>query len=161
MNRIVLLLGGNLGDKYAILNEAESYLQERVGSIILKSGNYETEAWGFESEDIFLNRVLIIETNFSANDCLRICQEIEIELGRVRKKVRYSSRLIDIDILFYNDIIIDEDYLEVPHPRIQERAFVLAPLTEIMPDYVHPQLKKKISTLMEECTDNCIVVKKS
>jgi len=63
--------------------------------------------------------------------------------------------------LFYNDIIIDEDNLEIPHPRIQERAFVLAPLTEIMPDYIHPLLKKKISTLMEECTDDCIVVKKS
>lgn len=161
MNKIVLLLGGNLGDKYAILDEAERVLEERVGEVILKSANFETEAWGFESDDVFLNRVIVIETSHSAEDCLKICQAIEFELGRVRKKVRYSSRLIDIDILFYNDDVIEEENLEVPHPRIQERAFVLAPLLDIMPDYEHPVLKKRISTLMEECTDKCIVVKKS
>lgn len=159
MNRIVLLLGGNLGDKYEIMNKAQELLCERLGCLDVASSFFETEAWGFESEDVFLNKVLVMNTNYSSKDSLRISQVIELELGRVRKENRYSSRLIDIDMLFYNDEIIDTADLIVPHPRIQERKFVLEPLNEIMSSYMHPLLQKKISTLLKECTDSCVVKK--
>ncbi|MGB5990459.1 MAG: 2-amino-4-hydroxy-6-hydroxymethyldihydropteridine diphosphokinase [Marinifilaceae bacterium] len=159
MNRIVLLLGGNLGEKYAILNEAEEILLERLGSVELYSSFYETEAWGFETENIFLNKVLVIRTHYTSEQSLRICQKIELELGRVRKENRYSSRLIDIDLLFFNKDIVNTEDLILPHPRIQERRFVLEPLKEVMGDFVHPIYLKKISTLLEECADECIVKK--
>jgi 2-amino-4-hydroxy-6-hydroxymethyldihydropteridine diphosphokinase len=159
MNKIVLLLGGNLGDKYAILNEAEEILLERLGSVELYSSFYETEAWGFETENIFLNKVLVIRTHYTSEQSLRICQKIELELGRVRKENRYSSRLIDIDLLFFNKDIVNTEDLILPHPRIQERRFVLEPLNEIMGYFVHPVYTKKISTLLEECADECIVKK--
>jgi 2-amino-4-hydroxy-6-hydroxymethyldihydropteridine diphosphokinase len=157
MSRIVLLLGGNLGDKYAIMNQAEAALIDRLGCLEIASSFYETEAWGFESEDIFLNKVLVMNTEYASLESLRICQKIELELGRVRKENRYSSRLIDIDILFYDSEIIDIPDLIVPHPRIQERRFALEPLREIMSDFVHPIIGKKISTILEECADNSIV----
>lgn len=159
MNRIVLLLGGNLGDKYEIMQQAQLFLNDRLGSLDCLSSFYETEAWGFESDNIFLNRVVVINTPYSAIESLRVCQEIELELGRVRKENQYSSRLIDVDVLFYNDDIIDIADLIVPHPRIQERRFALEPLNEIMSDYIHPKLEKKISTLLEECADDCMVNK--
>lgn len=161
MNKIVLLLGGNLGDKYAIMQQAETFLIDRLGALEASSSFYETEAWGFESEDIFLNNVLVINTEYNSEQALRICQKIELELGRERKENRYSSRLIDIDILFFNSDIIDTKDLIVPHPRIQERRFVLEPLNEIMPNFIHPILEKKISTILEECADESIVNKVS
>lgn len=160
MNSLVLLLGGNLGDKYAILDKAEELINKKVGTIICKSSNYETEPWGFDSTDIFLNRVVVVESQYNATDCLSICQEIELDLGRERKEERYSSRYIDIDILFFNSDIISEENLEVPHPRIQERLFVLAPLAEIIPSFEHPILKETISALMDKCADRCDVIKK-
>lgn len=159
MNKIVLLLGGNLGDKYAILKEAEEILLERLGSLESSSSFYETEAWGFETDNIFLNKVLVMTTEYTSEQSLRICQKIELELGRVRKKNRYSSRLIDIDLLFFNSDIVDTDDLILPHPRIQERRFVLEPLNEVMKEFIHPVYEKKISTLLDECTDECIVKK--
>jgi len=159
MNKIVLLLGGNLGDKYVIMSKAQELLCERLGSLDISSSYFETEAWGFDSDNIFLNKVLVMRTSNNALDSLRICQDIEIELGRVRKENRYSSRFIDIDVLFFNDEIINITDLIVPHPRIQERRFVLEPLNEVMCNYIHPLLQKKISTLLEECADNCMVKK--
>ncbi len=159
MNRLVLLLGGNIGDRNTVFNSAINEIIVALGAIHTTSSLFETEAWGFETEDLFLNQVIVVNTTKSAKDCLDISQCIEKKLGRLRHKKKYSSRVIDIDILFYNSEIINTPTLEIPHPRIKERNFVLQPLNEIMPDFLHPVLNKKISTLTNECADNCKVHK--
>jgi 2-amino-4-hydroxy-6-hydroxymethyldihydropteridine diphosphokinase len=153
MTMLYLLLGGNLGDKKKIFEEARELLGERIGKISALSAVYETEPWGFESDDIFWNQVLKMETELSPKEVLGKTQEIEHDLGRIRKEKQFSSRIIDIDILFYGDQIINENDLIIPHPRIQERKFTLVPLCEIAPELVHPVLKKSIGQLLKECTD--------
>lgn len=146
-----------MGDREQVFNSSIEEIAALIGSVVDTSSLFESEAWGFESENLFLNQLVVVDTNKTAIECLRLTQSIEQKLGRVRHKERYSSRVIDIDLLFYNSEIIDVPDLEIPHPRIQERNFVLEPLNQVMPDYVHPVLNKKISTLMEECTDKCRV----
>lgn len=158
MTMLYLLLGGNLGDKKKIFTEARELLGKRIGKMISLSSVYETEPWGFESDDIFWNQVLKIETAFSPEEILVKIQEIENSLGRIRKENRYDSRIIDIDILFYGDQIIELENLVIPHPRIQERKFTLVPLGEIAPDLVHPVFKKSIRQLLKECTDPLNVI---
>lgn len=153
MIKLYLLLGGNLGDKEKLFSEARSNLSNKVGKITSQSAVYETEPWGFESTDLFWNQVLEITTNLSPEEVLRETQQTEIELGRVRKSNQYDSRTIDIDILFYGDQIISIEKLTIPHPRIQERKFALAPLNEIATNLNHPLLQKTIGQLLAECTD--------
>lgn len=153
MTMLYLLIGGNLGDKKKIFEEARELLGERIGKISALSSVYETEPWGFQSDDVFWNQVLKIKTELSPEEILGKTQEIEQDLGRIRKEYRYESRMIDIDILFYGDQIIKQEDLIIPHPRIQERKFTLVPLCEIAPELVHPVLKKSIGQLLEECTD--------
>ena len=153
MIRIYILLGGNLGDKQKVFSEARALLREQVGIITAMSAVYETEPWGFESSDYFWNQVIEIVTGLSAAEVLLQTQQIELQLGRIRKDGQYNSRIIDIDILFYGDQVIKSDDLIVPHPRIQERKFVLVPLHEIAPDLMHPVFHKTISQLLEECPD--------
>src|SRR5512133_3771678 len=114
MTMLYLLIGGNLGDKKKIFEEARELLSERIGKISALSSVYETEPWGFESDDIFWNQVLKMETELSPEEVLNKTQEIEQELGRIRKENRYHSRIIDIDILFYGDQIIEQEDLIVP-----------------------------------------------
>ena len=153
MNRVFLLLGGNLGNKSAIFKEAQNILQKKLGKIVKKSSIYETEPWGFKAKDNFWNQALIIETSLSPKNVLKITKDTETELGRIRGEKRYTSRTIDIDILFLGNVIIDEPNLEIPHPRMINRRFVLVPLSEIAPDMIHPAFKKSITELLDECTD--------
>lgn len=157
MNTLVLLIGGNMGDREAVFNSSIQELSASLGNVVDTSSLFESEAWGFDTENLFLNQLVVVETNKTPYECLRLTQSIEKKLGRVRHKERYTSRVIDIDLLFYNSDIVNTPDLIIPHPRIQERNFVLAPLCEIMPHYVHPVLNKKISTLLDECTDKCMV----
>ena len=144
MIRIYILLGGNLGDKQKVFSEARALLNEQVGKITASSAIYETEPWGFESTDFFWNQVIEISTALSPEDVLHQTQQIEFQLGRTRKAAQYDSRIIDIDILFYGDQVIASNNLIVPHPRIQERKFVLVPLSEIAPELMHPVFHKNI-----------------
>lgn len=153
MNKLYLLLGGNLGDKRKIFSEAIGLLSNRVGEITTRSSIYETEPWGFESNDLFWNQVIEIATSLSPEEVLNQTQQIELELGRIRKANQYDSRLIDIDILFFDDLILNRENLILPHPRIQERKFALVPLCEIAPNLIHPVLLKSISQILEECND--------
>ena len=153
MIKLYILLGGNLGDKQLIFSEARAMLSQQVGTITNQSAIYETEPWGFESTDIFWNQAIETSTDLSPEEVLQQTQQIEQALGRIRKANQYNSRTIDIDILFYDDQIIQTKNLVVPHPRIQERKFALAPLSEINPELIHPIFLKNIQQLLEECTD--------
>ncbi|PLX04549.1 MAG: 2-amino-4-hydroxy-6-hydroxymethyldihydropteridine diphosphokinase [Marinilabiliales bacterium] len=159
-NTAFILLGGNINPRFTYLKKAESKISTVVGHIISKSNIYETEAWGFESEDNFLNEVLLVETNLSANSLLKELLEIEKSLGRKRNEGEaYSSRTLDADILYYNNDIIDEEDLSIPHPRLHLRKFVLEPLCEIAANYVHPKLKMSNKVLLKNCDDKSRVIK--
>ena len=159
MTKVYLLLGGNLGDKGKIFSKARVNLNKQIGEITLQSAVYETEPWGFESIDLFWNQVLEISTTLSPEEVLLKTQQTEHELGRIRKSNQYNSRIIDIDILFFGDQVVSLENLTIPHPRIQERKFVLAPLNEIVPEFIHPVLQKTIGELLTECNDQLRVRK--
>jgi 2-amino-4-hydroxy-6-hydroxymethyldihydropteridine diphosphokinase len=114
---------------------------------------YETGPWGFKSGKKFLNRVLGVETVLNPSDLLERILKIESDLGRIRSGKGYSSRIIDIDILFFGDEIINEGSIVIPHPHLHERKFVLVPLNDIAPEFVHPVLKKTVEELLSLCTD--------
>jgi 2-amino-4-hydroxy-6-hydroxymethyldihydropteridine diphosphokinase len=147
--KIVLAFGSNLGDREEYILAAYRLLEEELGELINKSSFIETPAWGFESENSFINSVAVFETKKTPLEALEICNKIEKELGRQRNSLHkgYQNRTIDIDILFYEDIILDTPTLKIPHPLIEERDFVLIPLKEILPNFIHPVLKKEIKDI--------------
>ncbi len=159
MIELYILLGGNLGDKQLIFSETRKRLAGQLGTISRQSAIYETEPWGFESNDMFWNQALEIKTELTPEQVLTQTRAIENELGRIRKEKQYDSRLIDIDILFFGNRIIDTKNLVIPHPRIQDRKFVLVPLAEIASELVHPVFQKTIEQLIDECTDQLSVKK--
>ena len=155
MNQAVLLLGGNLSDRKESISSAIDSIVANCGTILKTSKLYESEAWGFKTKNNFLNQAIIIETKLKAEDLLDILQQIEKESGRkVKTSDKYESRIIDIDILFYNSDIINTERLTIPHPRLHIRKFTLNCLMDIIPDYIHPKLYKSISSLSKECVDN-------
>ena len=158
MSSVFLLLGGNLGHIQNNFIQAISIISESCGSISQKSRLYKSKAWGFKADELFLNQVIEIKTDLSATALLKETQAIEKKIGRKEKtqKENYSSRLIDIDILFFNSKIIETDDLSIPHPRLHLRNFTLLPLNEIIPNFVHPGLGKTILWLTEHSTDESI-----
>ena len=143
-------LGTNVGNKRGNLVTAAALLAERVGDVLALSGFYETEPWGFESENFFLNAAVKLKTSFSPLEVLQITQQIEKELGRTEKSNGvYHDRIIDIDILLYEDEVLQIPELTLPHPLMHERKFVMDPLAEIAPFVVHPVLKERIIDLKE------------
>ena len=156
MARVILITGGNLGEMKPLLHRAQEMINAEIGPVMRCSHRYKSAPWGFESGAHFSNQVLICDTDLSPHEVLEKVHAIETALGRDRdaeatEKERtgqnYSSRVIDIDILFYdNEIIADED-LVIPHPRLHERDFVLEPLGEVAPDKVHPVLGQTIAEL--------------
>ncbi|AZQ62077.1 2-amino-4-hydroxy-6-hydroxymethyldihydropteridine diphosphokinase [Flammeovirga pectinis] len=151
-NQIVLLLGANLGDKLATLNNAVREIHDSVGEIVKSSKIYETAAWGKEDQPSYYNQVVVCKSNLSSKDLILLTQEIENKLGRVRKE-KWGARIIDIDILFYSNEIISTDNLNVPHPWLHKRRFTLEPLTEILPNFIHPILNQSCSDLLLQCDD--------
>jgi 2-amino-4-hydroxy-6-hydroxymethyldihydropteridine diphosphokinase len=145
MALVFLGLGTNLGDKKQHLDDALNALG-KVGRVISQSAFYSSEPWGFESDNEFLNAVVLIQTELQPFDLLTATQQIEHSLGRTAKTVTgYADRMIDIDILLYDNLIVDESVLKIPHPLITERDFVLIPLVEIAPDVVNPATGRKFS----------------
>ncbi|HEY3404466.1 MAG TPA: 2-amino-4-hydroxy-6-hydroxymethyldihydropteridine diphosphokinase [Ohtaekwangia sp.] len=159
MNRhIFLSLGSNLGDRAQNLIHASRLIRESLGEIILNSSVYQTAAWGNEDQPAFLNQVLEITTSLTPEQALKCVLQIERSMGRERNE-KWGERNIDIDILFYENYIISSGQLTVPHPEIANRRFVLLPLAEIAPYFVHPVLHKTIEELLEICGDNLSVEK--
>jgi 2-amino-4-hydroxy-6-hydroxymethyldihydropteridine diphosphokinase len=167
MHRLALLIGGNQGDRHLLIQQATEQIRQRIGSVVSFSRIYETEPWGtFEEEngerkvENFLNQALLVATPLSAHEALREALDIEKDLGRQRPQASssdatlgvrtYHSRPIDIDLIFFDHDVIDTPDLVIPHPRMHLRRFVLEPMAEIMPDYVHPVLKKTVRALLKE-----------
>ncbi len=169
MNRAVLLLGSNKGESESILNKAVAEISSLANpeSKIVLSSFYKSEPWGFDAERWFLNVALILEIQLSAQELLSEILKIEYRLGRVREKTEtdnlmqinsvYQSREIDIDIILFNEDIINEVSLIVPHPRMHLRRFVLEPIVQIAPDYIHPVFNLSLFSLLEICQDTSIV----
>lgn len=146
MATVYLCLGTNLGNKEENLNLAVENIRKRIGEVTSLSSFLETAPWGFESENSFLNAALCVETSLEPHQLLSVLKEIEVEMGRKSKSVNkvYSDRIIDIDILLYDDLIINTEDLTVPHPLMTERDFVMIPLKEIAGDIIHPVTKEKL-----------------
>ena len=156
---ILLLLGSNLGNRQLVLHEARINISKNIGEIVRKSSVYETAPWGFNVSELFLNQVVEIKTPLQPDVLLTRLLEIETSMGRLRNRKTYQSRIIDLDILFYNDLVISEPDLVLPHPRLHLRRFTLIPLNELASELVHPVFGKTINTLLAECKDSLVVNK--
>ena len=152
MNAAYILIGGNLGDRINNLAEARMNIEKDLGEIIKTSSIYETASWGITDQPDFLNQVLLVETTFSAEETMQLILSIENKMGRVRTE-KNASRIIDIDILFFNDEIINQKDLTIPHPEIQNRKFALIPMNEIAPHFLHPVFKQSIQNLLSTSKD--------
>jgi 2-amino-4-hydroxy-6-hydroxymethyldihydropteridine diphosphokinase len=152
MHTIYLLLGSNMGNSHEQLLLAQKNIVADIGKITASSSLYSTAAWGNTDQADFLNQVLIVETNLPASKLLQSVLHIEKNMGRVRT-IKNAPRIIDIDILFFNNDVVKLKKLTVPHPEIQNRRFVLTPLDELSPNFMHPILKKTINQLLIECKD--------
>lgn len=152
--KVLLLLGGNQGNVKKNLNLAIQLLSQSLGNIINSSGLYQSEPWGFESQQLFINQVLEFQTPITPFELLSMTQSIEKLLGREKKAgTHYEDRPIDIDILFCDDLIIHSTHLTLPHPLLHERRFTLEPLSECWAEFIHPVFKKSIRQLLNECED--------
>lgn len=149
MATVYLGLGTNLGNKEENLNNAVENIKEKIGEVTSLSSFIETAPWGFESDYSFLNAALCVETHLEPYQLLSVLKEIELEMGRTSKSVNkvYSDRIIDIDILLYDDLILNTEDLVIPHPLMTERDFVMKPLAEIAGEVLHPVLNKKIKNI--------------
>jgi 2-amino-4-hydroxy-6-hydroxymethyldihydropteridine diphosphokinase len=153
MNQAYILLGTNLGDKKANLQQAILSISANLISIVSYSGIYETAAWGNTNQDNFYNQVIEVNTELSATDLLKTLLQIETQMGRVRSQ-KWEARIIDLDILYFNHEIIDTENLKVPHPYLHVRRFTLAPLVQIAAEFLHPVFNKTNTALLENCSDN-------
>ena len=152
MNKAYLLTGGNMGNREETLEKASTLIRQYCGNITASSSLYETAAWGNTNQAPFLNQALEIYTDLQPRPLLRQLLKIETRMGRTREE-KYGPRIIDVDILFYNQEVHNYATLTLPHPEIQNRRFVLVPLNEIAAGFIHPVLKKTIAELLDECPD--------
>ena len=149
-----LSLGGNLGNTIEIFLNSMEILTKKVGKITQISSLYQTAAWGPIPQNDFINQVIEVETKLSAPKLMDILLEIELQQGRVRQE-RWGPRTLDLDIIFFGEQLISTENLEIPHPRMEDRKFVLIPMVEINPNLIHPISRKSIRQILLECKDEC------
>lgn len=159
MHKVFIGIGGNTGNKQENFQKVHILIENELGKILSGSSIYESAAWGFHSKSKFWNQVLIIETGLIPELLLDKIKNAEKSFGRKQTKSRYTSRPMDIDILYFDDLILKTDKLEIPHPRMELRNFVLVPIAEIAPDKVHPILKLTSIQLLEHSVDKAEVKK--
>lgn len=153
MNVAFLCLGGNMGDRLANLSRTKALIREERLNILAQSNIYETQAWGAERTPDYLNQCIKVSTELDAHSLMKLLLGIEQKLGRVRNENKNQSRTVDIDMLLFNGDVIKTELLEVPHPRMHLRQFVLKPLNEIASGILHPVLHKSIHRLLMDCPD--------
>ncbi len=151
-NQAFISLGTNLGDRRQNLINAVHAIESTLGEIIKQSALYETKPWGKSDQPDFLNQVILVLTDKSPLSCLGTLSSIERQSGRTRDE-KWGARIIDLDLLYVNDQIVNTNKLILPHPGIPQTRFVLVPMAEIAPDFIHPHLLKNQKQLLEECTD--------
>jgi len=157
LRKVYISLGSNKGDKFKNLQEAINAIHLKIGNIVIISKVYTSPAFGFQGDDFF-NACLILETSFKPQKLLKELLKIEKSLGRIRSKAKgYQARIIDLDILFFEDEIINTKTLQIPHPEMHKRKFVLQPLSDIAPNTRHPKFEKEVLTLLEECKDKSVL----
>ena len=152
MSKVYFSIGSNKGNRSGLINEAIDKIDIIIGKVVLKSSIYETKSWGFNSNN-FYNICILLESTLTPELILNKILTIEKDMGRLKTTDQYSDRCIDIDILFFDNMIVNSKSLEIPHPRIQLRKFVLTPMLELTPDLIHPILNKSIRQLELECVD--------
>ncbi|MDA8630405.1 2-amino-4-hydroxy-6-hydroxymethyldihydropteridine diphosphokinase [Flavobacteriaceae bacterium] len=152
MSKVYFSIGSNKGNRSGLINEAIDKIDIIIGKVVLKSSIYETKSWGFNSNN-FYNICILLESTLAPELILNKILTIEKDMGRLKTTDQYSDRCIDIDILFFDNMIVNSKSLEIPHPRIQLRKFVLTPMLELTPDLIHPILNKSIRQLELECDD--------
>lgn len=161
MHKVYLGIGGNIGNKSENFKKVLVFIEKKIGHILENSSVYETPPWGFQSEHDFWNQVLLIETKFEALEILWRIKEIEDQFDRKESAERYTSRQMDVDILYFDEQFIETNNLIIPHPRIHQRKFVLVPLVEIAPDLKHPLLRLTSLQMLENCKDESLIKKLS
>lgn len=159
MYKVYLGIGGNIGNKQNNFDKVYQIIENEVGKILTASSIYESPPWGFQAADPFWNSVICINTILEDEELLWKIHEIEDRFGRIRGKDQYSSRQMDIDILYFNDKYIETKTLIIPHPRIHQRKFVLVPLNEIAPDFKHPLLRQTSTEMLGNCKDESLIKK--
>lgn len=152
MGTVALLLGSNLGEREENLQKALLLIDKEVGPIRKQSALYQTAPWGNPDQDDFLNQAILVDTEWPVNEVLIRILAIETQLGRERRE-KWGPRTIDIDILYYDQEMIDNEDLKIPHPYMQDRRFSLIPLQEICPEWIHPILHKTVNQMLADCTD--------
>lgn len=155
MSDLLIGIGGNQGNRVDNLKNIRSRIDKQLGKILKESPLIESEPWGFDSDNWFLNQVILLKCELEPKAILKIIHEIEAEFGRARSP-EYADRLVDIDILFYRGLILNDSDLQIPHPHLHKRLFVLQPLVELMPDLIHPVFHKSCRALLNECSDKSI-----
>lgn len=155
MKHVFLALGSNIGDRKAYILKAIEFLKEKISDIVI-APIYETKAFGVTDQNNFYNTALTGKTEFAPPELLTFAKDIEKRVGRI-ERFRWGPREIDIDILFYNDEVLKSEKLTIPHPGIPERYFVLKPLSDVAPDFIHPTLKKSVSTLLSELPEEKVI----
>lgn len=158
LHKVYLLLGSNMGNRSELLSNALKEIESHAGKILKTSSVYETAPWGVTNQNDYLNQAVLIETSLAPLSLFSELKEIEREAGRTDQK-KYAPRTLDIDILFYDDLVLNSEELTIPHPKIQLRKFVLVPLKEIAQELIHPVFKKSVSLLLIECDDTLDVKK--
>lgn len=162
MHNCVILAGSNIEDRIKFIDLSLKLFEKKCGKTQKLSSVYETEPWGYESQNWFLNQAWLAKTDLSPGSLLKEVLAIEKEVGRTRNDCKsYSDRVIDLDIIFYEDFIIESKELVIPHPSLSKRKFVLIPLNEIIPEFQHPVYKKSVKDLLKNCEDNTRVKKVS